>query len=142
MSSLNNIIKSNKGYEIGHISHRKDGDYKKVGKGEWEKIGEEKSEKPTESKDKVKGNDLIKDYNFTSEEHKMLVIKDTAEKYPELKTLARQREPFYQKRLEAFKKLKDNPDNPKANADFVDATNAINEIDVDIDKIYKKIFSD
>ena len=36
MSSLNNIVKSNKGYEIGHISHRKDGDYKKVGKGEWE----------------------------------------------------------------------------------------------------------
>lgn len=42
MSSLNNIVKSNKGYEIGHISHRKDGDYKKVGKGEWEKVEEKK----------------------------------------------------------------------------------------------------
>lgn len=42
MSSLNNIVKSNKGYEIGHISHRKDGDYKKVGKGEWEKVEDEK----------------------------------------------------------------------------------------------------
>ena len=44
MSVLNNIIKSNRGYEIGHISHRKDGDYKKVGKGEWEKVDEENNE--------------------------------------------------------------------------------------------------
>ena len=44
MSVLNNIVKSNKGYEIGHISHRKDGDYRKVGKGEWEKVGVEDKE--------------------------------------------------------------------------------------------------
>lgn len=51
MGSLNNIVKSNKGYEIGHISHRKDGDYKKVGKGEWEKVGEEKTESKGEEKE-------------------------------------------------------------------------------------------
>lgn len=51
MSSLNNIVKSNKGYEIGHISHRKDGDYKKVGKGEWEKVEDEKAKKSESEKD-------------------------------------------------------------------------------------------
>ena len=35
MAIFNNIVKNNRGYEIGHISHRKDGDYKKVGKDAW-----------------------------------------------------------------------------------------------------------
>ena len=45
MGIINNIVKSNRGYEIGHISHRKDGDYKKFGNGDWRKIGEEDTSK-------------------------------------------------------------------------------------------------
>lgn len=66
MSSLNNIVKSNKGYEIGHISHRKDGDYKKVGKGEWRKIeegegiGKEKETDEGSVNDKEKSSVIIK----------------------------------------------------------------------------------
>lgn len=42
-----------KALEIGHISHRKDGDYKKIGEGEWVKVsegGENKTETSGENK--------------------------------------------------------------------------------------------
>jgi ribosomal protein S18 acetylase RimI-like enzyme len=51
MSVLNKIVKSNKGYEIGHISHRKDGDYKKVGKDEWEKVENDTEKKLRDNKE-------------------------------------------------------------------------------------------
>lgn len=34
MNVISRTVKENKEYEIGHISHRKDGDYKKVAQGE------------------------------------------------------------------------------------------------------------
>ena len=123
MSVISRTVKENKGYEIGHISHRKDGDYKKVGKGETEK-------------------DFISEFSLTREEHDMDALKANAKRIPELQPLVRQREPFVKKRIEAFTKLKENPSNPKARADFVDASNAINEIDADIDRVYKKATSD
>ena len=140
MSVISRTVKDNKGYEIGHISHRKDGDYKKVGKGEWEKV-EEKGEKKDVS-DATDEKDFISEFSLTREEHDMDALKANAKTIPELQPLVRQREPFVKKRVEAFTKLKENPSNPKARADFVDTTNAINQIDTDIDRVYKKATSD
>lgn len=43
-------------YEIGHISKRKDGDYKKVGEGKWQRVGGKKASK-SEAKRAAKIND-------------------------------------------------------------------------------------
>ena len=86
--------------------------------------------------------DITSGYSLTREEHDMDTLKANAKNIPALQPLVRQREPFFQKKLEAYKKLKENPSNPKARADFVDATNAINQIDADIDRAYKKATSE
>lgn len=54
MSVLNNIVKSNRGYEIGHISHRKDGDYRKVGKDDWVKLESDTEKKSGGIKEETK----------------------------------------------------------------------------------------
>lgn len=69
MGSLSNIVKSNKGYEIGHISHRKDGDYKKVGKGEWEKVGEKKENSKTDKTLKEKQLEIIQKANPLTDDY-------------------------------------------------------------------------
>ena len=86
--------------------------------------------------------DFIKGFSIVSEEHDQDTRAANAKLYPSLQPLVRQREPFMKKRIEAFTKLRDNPGNPKARADFVDATNAINQIDADIDRAYKKASSE
>lgn len=82
--------------------------------------------------------DFFSGFNLTAEEHAMDTYKANAKMYPALQSLVKQREPFFQKRIEAWKKLKENPNNPKAGADFIDATNAISEIDSELDRAYKK----
>ena len=82
--------------------------------------------------------DILSDFSLYGEEHAMYGWKDQSKKFPFLQPLVKQREPFYQKKIEAWKKLKENPNNPKARADYVDATNAISEIDSDLDRLWKK----
>ena len=82
--------------------------------------------------------DFVKGYSLLSEEHDQDTRAANAKLYPSLQPLVKQREPFMKKRIEAFTKLRDNPNNPKARADFVDASNAIAQIDADIDRAYKK----
>ena len=77
-------------------------------------------------------------YKLLSEEHDQDALESNAKLYPELQPLVKQRDPFVKKRIAAYTKLRDNPNNPKARADFVDASNAINQIDADIDRAYKK----
>ena len=88
--------------------------------------------------DETSEEDITSGYSLTREEHDMDTLKANAKNIPALQPLVRQREPFFQKKFEAYKKLKENPSNPKARADFVDATNAINQIDADIDRVYKE----
>lgn len=100
--------------------------------------------KPVDAKEEVKEDvdspedDILSGFNLTAEEHSMDGYKANAKMYPALQSLVKQREPFFQKRIEAWKKLKENPNNPKARADFIDATNAISQIDSDLDRAYKK----
>ena len=82
--------------------------------------------------------DFVKSYKLLSEEHDQDAMESNAKLYPELQPLVKQRGPFVQKRIAAYTKLRDNPSNPKARADFVDASNAIAQIDADIDRAYKK----
>lgn len=86
MSVLNNIVKNNRGYEIGHISHRKDGDYKKVGKGEWEKVEEDdpsksnNEEKSQTKEDESKPNERQSD----NSEKKELTLEEKEDRINEL----------------------------------------------------------
>lgn len=82
--------------------------------------------------------DILSGFSLTSEEHRMYGLKDNSKKFPFLQPLVKQREPFFQKKIEAWEKLKENPNNPKARADYVDASNAISQLDSDIDKLWKK----
>ena len=61
MSSLNNIVKNNRGYEIGHISHRKDGDYRKVGKDDWVKLESDTEKKSGGIKEETKTEKTLKE---------------------------------------------------------------------------------
>lgn len=98
----------------------------------------EEKEEVKEDVDTPEEDELISGFNLTAEEHAMDAYKENAKMYPALQSLVKQREPFFQKRIEAWKKLKENPNNPKARADFVDTTNAISWIDSDLDRAYKK----
>ena len=82
--------------------------------------------------------EFAQSYKLLSEEHDQDALESNAKLYPELQPLVKQRGPFVKKRIAAYTKLRDNPNNPLAKADFVDASNAINQIDADIDRAYKK----
>lgn len=82
--------------------------------------------------------EFAQSYKLLSEEHDQDALESNAKLYPELQPLVKQRDPFVKKRIAAYTKLRDNPNNPQARADFVDASNAINQIDADIDRAYKK----
>lgn len=111
---------------------------------------ESSSERITEKRDAEVGlhegeenlPDFVKGYKLLSEEHDQDAMESNAKLYPELQPLVKQRGPFVQKRIAAYTKLRDNPNNPKARADFVDASNAITQIDADIDRAYKKAIGD
>lgn len=111
---------------------------------------ESSSERITEKRDAEVGlhegeenlPDFVKSYKLLSEEHDQDAMESNAKLYPELQPLVKQRGPFVQKRIAAYTKLRDNPNNPKARADFVDASNAITQIDADIDRAYKKAIGD
>lgn len=92
----------------------------------------------TPSENKPVEKDIRSEFNITREEHDQDAMESNAKLYPELQPLVKQRAPFVQKRIAAYTKLRDNPSNPKARADFVDASNAIAQIDADIDRAYKK----
>ena len=98
----------------------------------------EEKEEVKEDVDTPKEDDILSGFNLTAEEHSMDGYKANAKMYPALQSLVKQREPFFQKKIEAWKKLKENPNNPKARADYVDASNAISQIDSDLDRAYKK----
>lgn len=82
--------------------------------------------------------EFVKSYKLLSEEHDQDVLESNAKIYPTLQPLAKQRASFVQKRIAAYTKLKDNPNNPQARADFVDASNTINQIDADVKRAYQK----
>ncbi|MBQ1778292.1 MAG: hypothetical protein IIZ93_09080 [Acidaminococcaceae bacterium] len=141
--AIDDMNRGTGGWEINKQTAKKITELQKEQKALEAKLKKTEGNKPTtQEESKPAEKDIRSEFNITREEHDMDARESNAKIYPELQPLVKQRKAFFQKQVEAYTKLRDNPNNPKARADFVDAKNAISQIDADIDRAYKKATGD